>query len=52
MMRIADRKDKILVGRQEKADDREVANIDAAILRLSDLNLDIWKTIVEFEYPI
>lgn len=52
MMRIADRKDKILMGRQEKADDREVANIDAAIMRLSNLNLDIWKTIVEFDYPI
>ena len=52
MMRIADRKDRILVGRQEKADDREVANIDAAIARLSALNLDIWKAIVDFGYPI
>lgn len=52
MMRIADRKDRILVGRQDKADDREVANIDDAISRLSALNLDIWKAIIEFGYPI
>ncbi len=52
MMRIADRKDKILVGRQQKADDQEIANIDDAISRLSALNLDIWKAIIELDYPI
>lgn len=52
LMRIADRKNHILVGKQERADDREVANIDAAITRLSALNLDIWKTIGTFGYPI
>lgn len=52
MMRIADRKDSILVGKQEPADARELANIDATIARLKQLNLDIWKTISTFGYPI
>jgi len=52
MMRIADRKDKILVGKQEKADDREIANIDASVARLRQLNLDIWQTIATFGYPV
>ncbi len=52
MMRIADRKDKILVGKQEKADDREIANIDASVARLRQLNLDIWQAIATFGYPV
>jgi hypothetical protein len=52
MMRIADRKNHVLVGKQEKADDREIANIDAAIARLKVLNLDIWRTVAAFGYPI
>ncbi|WP_371225422.1 hypothetical protein [Roseovarius sp. 2305UL8-3] len=52
MMRIADRKNRILVGKQEVADAQEVANIDASIARLRQLNLDIWKTVATFGYPI
>jgi hypothetical protein len=52
MMRIADRKNRILVGKQEVADAQEVANIDATIERLKQLNLDIWQTVARFGYPI
>lgn len=52
MMRIADRKDRILVGKQEVADEREIARIDATITRLQQLNLDIWRTVAAFGYPI
>ncbi len=51
MMRIADRKDRILVGKQEVADAQEVAKIDDAIARLRQLNLDIWHTVATFKYP-
>lgn len=52
MMRIADRKDRILVGKQEVADAQEVARIDASIDRLRQLNLDIWQTVAAFGYPL
>lgn len=52
MMRIADRKDRILVGKQELADEQQIASIDATLERLRHLNLDIWKTISDFGYPI
>ncbi|CAN0219498.1 unnamed protein product, partial [Chrysoparadoxa australica] len=52
MMRIADRKDRILVGKQEVADAQEVARIDASIDRLRRLNLDIWQTVATFGYPL
>ena len=52
MMRIADRKDRILVGKQEVADAQEVARIDASIGRLRQLNLDIWQTVATFGYPL
>lgn len=52
MMRIADRKTEILVGKQEVADDSELAKFDAAVERLQALNLDIWDAIRRFDYPM
>ena len=52
MMRIADRKTDILVGKQEVADDAELAKFDAAVERLQALNLDIWEAIRRFDYPV
>ncbi|NHQ74358.1 hypothetical protein HAT86_07750 [Roseovarius gahaiensis] len=52
MMRIADRKTEILVGKQEVADDAELAKFDAAVERLQALNLDIWDAIRRFDYPM
>lgn len=51
LMRIADRKEDLRIGRADRADAAELASIDAAIARIQSLNLDIWQTITRFGYP-
>src|SRR6056297_513185 len=52
MMRIADRKDAIVMGKQEPAGEDELKHIDETIQRLTQLNLDIWAVIRERGYPL
>lgn len=52
MMRIADRKDVIVMGKQEPAGQDELKHIDETIQRLTQLNLDIWAVIREQGYPL
>ncbi len=52
MMRIADRKDEIIMGKQEPAGEDQLAQIDETIGRLRQLNLDIWAVIRERGYPL
>jgi hypothetical protein len=51
LMRIADRKDELRIGRADPADEDELAAIDSAIRRIQMLNLDLWAAIAEFGYP-
>lgn len=51
LMRIADRKDALRVGRADPADQDELAAIDLAIRRIQALNLDFWAAIARFRYP-
>ncbi|MGL4235150.1 hypothetical protein [Tabrizicola sp.] len=51
LMRIADRKDDLRIGRADRADADELAAIDASISRIQALNLDIWQAIKRYGYP-
>ncbi len=51
LMRIADRKDDLRIGRADRADTEQLQALDAAIARVQALNLDIWQTIARFGYP-
>jgi hypothetical protein len=51
LMRIADRKDDLRIGRADRADADELAAMDAAIARIQALNVDIWQAIARFGYP-
>ena len=51
MMRIADRKDKLKIGRSDAIDATSIADIENAISALTDLNHDFWNTIQKFNYP-
>lgn len=51
LMRIADRKEDLRIGRADRTDARELAAIDAAIARIHILNLDIWQIIARNGYP-
>jgi len=51
LMRIADRKDSLKIGRADPTDARELAALDDAVARIRALNLDIWQVISRFGYP-
>ena len=51
MMRIADRKDAIRVGRSDVVDVDAIHDVEAAIRGLAALNHDIWTHIGRFAYP-
>lgn len=51
MMRIADRKDGIRMGRSDALDDQALARIETVIADLTRLNKEIWAMIFEFGYP-
>jgi hypothetical protein len=52
LMRIADRKDDLHIGRADRADADELSAIDASIARIQALNLDIWKAIARYGFPV
>jgi hypothetical protein len=51
LMRIADRKDNLHIGRADPADADELAAIDASIARIKTLNLDIWQAVARYGFP-
>lgn len=51
LMRIADRKNDIKVGKETQIDDKALLQIETAISDLSKLNTRFWNTIREFKYP-
>lgn len=51
MMRIADRKDQIKLGRCDEIDDVAIEDISRAIQSISDLNKTCWRLIRQFEFP-
>jgi len=51
LMRIADRKTEIKVGRETEIDTEALAEIEKTIAALSDLNHQFWQLIGDFGYP-
>ncbi len=51
LMRIADRRDDLRIGKSQPADTAARAELGAAISRIQKLNLDIWRSILNFGYP-
>lgn len=52
LMRIADRRDRIHMGRRQNQDGDEMARLDRELGSMADLNRDIWHFLREFGYPI
>lgn len=50
LMRIADRKDKLMMGQVNDLDAAAAEAVEAAIEELKSINRDIWKTAIEFGY--
>lgn len=51
LMRISDRKDKLLIGQSHVLDQAAVDDVDAAIQEMIAINQDIWRLIAEYNYP-
>lgn len=51
LMRIADRKDGLLFGKNEMLDDEQVAQIDEALSSLRALNRALWRFLRHYDYP-
>jgi hypothetical protein len=51
LMRIADRKDKLLMGQMNNLDADAMKAVEDAIDELSLINRDIWQTVGEYNYP-
>lgn len=51
LMRIADRKTGIEVGRTDTIDREELARVEATLAELADLNRSIWNLIARYGYP-
>lgn len=51
LMRIADRKDKLMMGQVNDLDAAAAEAVEAAIAELRAINRDIWKTVSDFNYP-
>lgn len=51
MMRIADRKDGLKMGRSDEINAASIASIESAIADLSALNKQCWRIIKDFDYP-
>ena len=52
LMRIADRKDSLRIGQVNELNDAAASDIETAIAKLHQINLDIWALTAEFEYPV
>ncbi|MDA7965650.1 hypothetical protein [Ruegeria sp.] len=51
LMRIADRKNDIKLGREDTMDDAAMQEIEAVVDQLSTINRDIWQLIRQLGYP-
>lgn len=51
LMRIADRKDKLMMGQINDLDAAAAEAVEAAIDELKSINRDIWKAVSDFNYP-
>jgi hypothetical protein len=51
LMRISDRKDKLMIGQTNLLDQTAVNDIEAAISELSLINQDIWRLVADSGYP-
>lgn len=51
MMRIADRKDGLKMGRSDVIDATAIGDIENAIADLSELNKSCWRIIQDFDFP-
>lgn len=51
LMRIADRKDKLMMGQVNDLDAAAAGAVEDAIAELKSINLDIWKVVSDFNYP-
>lgn len=52
LMRIADRKTDIKLGREDTVDDQALADIEDVLAQLSAANRDIWSLISRLGYPV
>lgn len=52
LMRIADRKHDLKMGRSDWVDDDAISEIEVAIASLKDINQEYWKLVKDFGYPI
>ncbi|WP_226629085.1 hypothetical protein [Alloyangia pacifica] len=52
LMRIADRKTDIRMGRSDEIDEGEIERIDQTIQQLKELNLQMWALIRRLEFPV
>lgn len=51
LMRIADRKDRLMMGQVNALDAAAARDVTAAIRELGEINRAIWAAIAEFDYP-
>lgn len=51
LMRIADRKDRLMMGQVNDLDTAAAGQVEDAIAELSQINRDIWQSIADFGYP-
>ena len=52
LMRIADRRDRIHMGRKQNLGSDEMAQLDDELARMSALNRSIWQFLRRYDYPI
>lgn len=52
MMRIADRKNDLKMGRSDPVDAHAIEEVENAIAQLTAINKEYWKLIEEFGYPV
>ena len=51
LMRIADRKDKLMMGQVNDLDAAAAEAVEEAISELKSINRDIWQAVSDFNYP-
>lgn len=52
LMRIHDEKNKIVYGKTEMIDNNEKINVNKSIEKIKEINSDIWKLIVKYDFPM
>ncbi|AUH32612.1 hypothetical protein [Paracoccus tegillarcae] len=52
LMRIADRRDKIRMGRKQSLDQDQLARLDQELDAMSQLNRNIWRFLRKYDFPV